>query len=104
MKSGFVLAEVLKIVDRIEFRSAQDYHAMSVVYETLLAQMGSDAGWSGEHYTPRPVVEFIVEIVDPRVGETVYDPCSGSCGFLVSSNDQMAHSVSTVSEHRQLQE
>jgi len=47
--------------------------------------MGSESGITGEFYTPRPLVRFMVERVDPRVGETVYDPACGSAGFLVEA-------------------
>ena len=56
MKSGYVLAEVIAIIDKVTFATSDDYHAMSVIYERLLAEMGGDASWSGEFYTPRPVV------------------------------------------------
>ncbi|WP_368499991.1 N-6 DNA methylase [Herbiconiux sp. A18JL235] len=98
MKSGYVLAEVLKVVDKIRFREADDFHAMTVIYETLLAQMGSDSGWSGEHYTPRPLINFIVDVVDPKVGEVVFDPCSGSAGFLVEAFEHMRPKATTTQE------
>ena len=74
---------------------------MSVLYETLLAQT-SDAGWSGEFYTPRPIVEFMVQVVDPQIGQTVYDPCSGSCGFLASAADHVRPQSNTREEQEQL--
>lgn len=86
MKSGYSLAEVIAIVDEVDFHAPEQFHTMSVVYETLLAQT-ADAGWSGEFYTPRPVVELMVEVVNPTIGETVYDPCSGSAGFLVAASE-----------------
>jgi type I restriction enzyme M protein len=88
MKSGYSLAEVIAIVNTIDIRSMQDHHALSVVYETLLAQT-ADAGWSGEFYTPRPIVEFIVDVIQPKLGETVYDPCCGSAGFLVAAAEYL---------------
>ncbi len=103
MKSGYVLAEVIDIVAKVDFHDTDEFHAMSVVYESLLAEMGSDAGWSGEHYTPRPIIEFIVAVVDPHVRETVYDPCSGSCGFLVAALTHLLQHVSTVDDHERLQ-
>lgn len=103
MKSGYVLAEVIDIVNKVDFRAADDYHAMSVLYESLLAEMGSDAGWSGEHYTPRPVIEFMVDVVGPEIGESVYDPCSGSCGFLVAALEHLQPRASTVADYEVLQ-
>jgi type I restriction enzyme M protein len=89
MKSGYSLREVIAKVDEIDFHSLENHHAMSVIYESLLAQT-ANAGWPGEFYTPRPIVESMVRVVAPKVGETVYDPCSGSCGFLVSAAEYMA--------------
>jgi len=94
MKSGYSLKEVVAVVDSIDFHALDNHHAMSVIYESLLAQT-ADAGWSGEFYTPRPVVESMVRIVDPKLGETVYDPCCGSAGFLVGSATHIAGQVKT---------
>lgn len=92
MKSGYSLKEVIGIVDSIDFHAVENHHAMSVIYESLLAQT-SDAGWSGEFYTPRPVVETMVRVLDPAIGERIYDPCSGSAGFLASSAQHIEPSV-----------
>ncbi|HEY9562456.1 MAG TPA: N-6 DNA methylase [Nocardioides sp.] len=97
MKSGYSLKEVVNIVDSIDFHALDNHHAMSVIYESLLAQT-ADAGWSGEFYTPRPVVEAMVRIVNPTLGETVYDPCSGSAGFLVGSAEHMAPDTKTTEQ------
>ena len=101
MKSGYSLAEVIGIVDDIDFHAVENHHAMSVIYETLLAQT-ADAGWSGEFYTPRPVVEFMVDLIDPRLGDTVYDPCSGSCGFLVTAAGHLRPQVKTTTDEETL--
>lgn len=101
MKSGYSLAEVIGIVDTIDFQAVENHHAMSVIYETLLAQT-ADAGWSGEFYTPRPVVEFMVDLVNPQLGETIYDPCSGSCGFLVSAAEHLRPQVETTADEETL--
>jgi type I restriction enzyme M protein len=103
MKSGYVLAEVIEIINEVDFRGADDYHAMSVIYESLLAQMGADAGWSGEYYTPRPIVEFMTDVVEPTLEESVYDPCAGSCGFLVAAFERARSLASTVSDQQRLE-
>ncbi|GAB3546635.1 hypothetical protein GCM10027404_07420 [Arthrobacter tumbae] len=97
MKSGYSLKEVIAIVDSIDFHALDNHHAMSVIYESLLAQT-ADAGWSGEFYTPRPVVESMVRIVDPTLGKRIYDPCSGSGGFLVASAEHVASATKTVED------
>ncbi|WP_214465600.1 N-6 DNA methylase [Microbacterium flavescens] len=100
MKSGYSLKEVVTIVDSIDFHSLDNHHAMSVIYETLLGQT-ADAGWSGEFYTPRPVVDSMVRIINPQLGERVYDPCSGSAGFLVGSATHMAPQSKTAEQQDQ---
>ena len=59
------------------------------MYEEILQAMGSEGGWSGEFYTPRPIIRLMVNIVDPKLGETVFDPFVGSGGFLVESFNQL---------------
>lgn len=97
MKSGHTLREVINLVDQIDFHALSDAHTMSVVYESLLAQ-ATDAGWSGEFYTPRPIVDAMVDVVQPKLGQTVYDPCAGSCGFLVSVNERLHGQAHTTTD------
>jgi len=102
MKSGFGLKEVIAIVDRIDFHAPQDVHTFSVVYESLLGRLGRDASWSGEFYTPRPIVRFMVTIVAPKLGEKVYDPAAGSAGFLAEAFEAMRGGEHTLEDHEQL--
>jgi type I restriction enzyme M protein len=97
MKSGYTLREVIDKVDEIDFHALDDSHTMSVVYESLLAQ-ATDAGWSGEFYTPRPIVDSMVAIAGPKLGQTIYDPCAGSCGFLVSAHQLLHDRAQTTAE------
>ena len=83
--SPYNLLEVIEILDKIEKHHFQDTHLLSQVYEEILQAMGSEGGWSGEVYTPRPVVRLMVRIVDPKLGDTIFDPFVGSGGFLVES-------------------
>jgi type I restriction enzyme M protein len=83
--SAHNLKDVLAIVDRIDFHSQDDIFTVSQVYEELLQRLGGENRVAGEFYTPRPVIRFIVECVAPQLGETVYDPACGSCGFLVQA-------------------
>ena len=83
------LLDVVEILDKIEKHHFQDTHLLSQVYEEILQAMGSEGGWSGEFYTPRPIIRLMVKIVDPKIGETIFDPFAGSCGFLVESFSQL---------------
>ncbi len=70
----------------------------------MLREMRDAAGDSGEFYTPRPVVRFMVAVTDPRLGETVLDPASGSGGFLVVAFTLLGYQVKTVADRKILQE
>lgn len=78
LQNGYVLRGVINIIEGIDFRSTEDVHVLCLIYEELLAQMGSEAGFQGEFYTPRHIIRFMVEMVDPQIGETVYDPAAGT--------------------------
>ena len=82
MKSGQLLRQVLnKIQESVDFNKAQERHAFGDMYEQLLRDL-QNAGNAGEFYTPRPVTEFMVRRVDPKLAETVMDPACGTGGFL----------------------
>lgn len=82
---GYILRDVLDTVDRLEFRTEDEHHQFSMLYEQRIAQMGNAGRSGGQYYTPRPLIKAIVDVVKPKIGETVYDPAAGSCGFLVEA-------------------
>jgi len=102
--SGYNLKDVLSIINGIDFHSQDDIFTVSQVYEELLRRLGSENRLAGEFYTPRPVVRFIVELVDPQIGETVYDPACGTCGFLAQAYLRMREKEQTLENHHFLQE
>jgi len=102
--SGYNLKEVLAILRGIDFLSHDDMFTVSQVYEELLRRLGSENRLAGEFYTPRPVVRFMVELIDPQIGETVYDPACGTCGFLAQAYLRMKENEHTLEDHRALQE
>lgn len=82
MKSGQLLRQVInKIQQGVDFNRAQERHAFGDMYEQLLRDL-QNAGNAGEFYTPRPVTEFMVRMVDPKLDEKVLDPACGTGGFL----------------------
>ncbi|WP_339902446.1 N-6 DNA methylase [uncultured Cyclobacterium sp.] len=85
--SGHTLREVLDIVDSLDFQSQDELFELSQVYESLLKGMGSDGGNSGEFYTPRAIIKTMVDVVEPQVGQSIYDGAVGSAGFLVEGFD-----------------
>jgi type I restriction enzyme M protein len=103
MRSGYLLRDVINKISGIHFTSSEELHTLGVLYETMLREMRDAAGDSGEFYTPRPVVRFMVEMTDPRLGETVLDPASGTGGFLVEAFNHLSKQVKTVGDRRTLQ-
>ncbi|MEH2355714.1 type I restriction-modification system subunit M [Nostoc sp.] len=101
--SPYNLKDVLEIIDSIDFKNPDDIHTVSHIYEGLLKRLGSENKMAGEFYTPRPIIRFMVEVIDPQIGETVYDPFCGSCGFLVEAYSHMQKQEKTTKDHKILQ-
>lgn len=103
MLSGYLLRDVVNLVDRVNFTSTDDIHTMGHLYESMLREMSDAAGDAGEFYTPRPLVRFIVQQVDPQVGESILDPAAGTGGFLVEALEHVRPSASSGTQWRSLQ-
>jgi type I restriction enzyme M protein len=82
-RSGYLLRDVVNLVNGINFNTADDIHTMAHLYESMLKEMRDSAGDSGEFCTPRPVIRFIVQMVQPKLGDTIFDP---ACGTAASSS------------------
>lgn len=104
MRSGYYLAEVIEILDSIDFQNPEDSHIISQVYEELLMKMGQEGGASGEFYTPRPIIRFMVKIVEPQIGQKILDPFCGSAGFLVEAYSFLKDKGDTLKKRKILQE
>ena len=89
MLSGYLLRDVVNLVDGIHFQAEDEIFTLSHLYESMLKEMRDAAGDSGEFYTPRPVVKLIVDRVKPRLGERVLDPACGTGGFLVEAYEYL---------------
>lgn len=87
--SWHTLREVLDIIDSLNFQSQDDLFELSHIYESLLQGMGNDGGNSGEFYTPRAIIKSMVQAIDPKIGQRVYDGAAGSCGFLIEAYEYM---------------
>jgi type I restriction enzyme M protein len=103
MKSGYLLRDIINKVGGIHFTSSNELHTLGALYESMLREMRDAAGDSGEFYTPRAVVRFMVEVTDPRLSETVLDPASGTGGFLVETYNHLEKQVKTVADRKRLQ-
>jgi type I restriction enzyme M protein len=104
MISGYLLRDVINLVDGIHFDSTDQIHTLGHMYESMLREMRDTAGDSGEFYTPRPVVKFMVEVIDPQLGETVLDPACGTGGFIAEAYQHLEKQCKTVKDKTTLQE
>jgi len=101
--SGYNLREVINLIDQLHFQSEEDKHEMTVLYESKIAKMGNAGRNGGEYYTPRPLIRSIVEVVNPKIGESVYDPACGSAGFLCEAFSHMEKQVKSTDDVKRLQ-
>ncbi len=102
MKSGTLLRQVINKINSINFNAQSDRHQFNDLYEKLLKDLQS-AGNAGEYYTPRALTQFIVEMVNPQLGEVVLDPACGTGGFLANTIDHVRKQVKTPEDEALLQ-
>jgi type I restriction enzyme M protein len=91
-RRGVSFAKVVQQVDKLHFSSETDVIVLSEIYEDLLKRVAADsAGYAGEFYTQRHIIRAMVQVVQPKPGENVYDPCFGTAGFLGEAADYLRH-------------
>ena len=96
-RRGVTFARIVQQVDKLHFSSETDVIVLSEIYEDLLKRVAADsAGYAGEFYTQRHIIRAMVEVVQPKPGDRIYDPCFGTAGFLGESADYIRHN-STLS-------
>lgn len=103
MKSGTLMRQVINKLNEIDFTTQEDRHTFNDMYETILRDLQS-AGNSGEYYTPRAVTQFMVDMVNPQLGEKVLDFACGTGGFLVCALEHLRKQIKNVEDERMLQE
>src|SRR5271170_2772537 len=89
IQSGYNLREIIDHIDELRFRSQNEKHELSHLYEAKIKNMGNAGRNGGEYYTPRPLIRAIVQVVGPKLGERIYDGAVGSAGFLCESFDYL---------------
>ena len=82
VQSGYNLREILELVDTLKFQTSADKHEMSSLYEDKIKNMGNAGRNGGEYYTPRPLIKAMIKVINPKIGQTIYDGAAGSAGFL----------------------
>jgi type I restriction enzyme M protein len=92
-QSGYSLRDALELMDQLRFRSQQEKHELSHLYEAKIRNMGNAGRNGGEYYTPRPLIRAMVKVIKPTIGETIYDGACGSAGFLCEAHDYMRHGL-----------
>jgi type I restriction enzyme M protein len=90
IQSGYNLREVLEIVDGLRFGSQTEKHELSHLYEVKIRNMGNAGRNGGEYYTPRPLIRAMIKVVDPQIGQRIYDGAVGSAGFLCEAFDYLS--------------
>lgn len=105
IQSGYNLREVLEIIDGLRFRSQDEKHELSHLYEVKIKNMGNAGRNGGEYYTPRPLIRAMIKVVAPKIGQKIYDGAVGSAGFLCEAFDYLnAQEGLTTSDMKILQE
>lgn len=102
MKNGTLFRQVINVINTIDFNSTTERHLFNDIYETILKELQS-AGSSGEYYTPRAVTQFMVDMINPQLGESILDPACGTGGFLTCSIDHISEQVKTPKDRDILQ-
>lgn len=103
MKSGTLLRQVINTIQGdVDFNSSEDRHLFGDIYEKILSDLQS-AGNAGEYYTPRAVTQFMVDMINPQLGEKVLDPACGTGGFLANAIEHLKKQVKTAKDSEILQ-
>lgn len=101
--SGYTLRDVLEATDQLRFGSVAEKHELSDLYEVKIKRMGNAGRNGGEYYTPRPLIRAMIQVIKPKIGETVYDGAVGSAGFLCEAFNYMRPHAKTTKDLETLQ-
>lgn len=102
LQSGYNLREVINLIDELRFRTHAEKHEMSHLYESKIKNMGSAGRNGGEYYTPRPLITTMVKVVEPAIGDKIYDGACGSAGFLCEAFNYLKSSKSLSTKETEI--
>lgn len=103
MKSGTTFRQAINKLNEIDFNSSKEHHIFNAIYEDILQGLATKKD-TGEFYTPRAVTKFIIDMVNPKLGEKIIDPACGTAGFLVCAIEHLNKQVKNVADRKTLQE
>ncbi|HYD83606.1 MAG TPA: N-6 DNA methylase [Opitutus sp.] len=101
--SGYNLRDVLEHTDELKFGSQAEQHELSLLYEAKIKKMGNAGRNGGEYYTPRPLIRAMIKVLQPKIGERIYDGAVGSAGFLCEAYQHMLPLAETTKQRETLQ-
>ena len=102
-RSGYILRDVIEEVEKLSFNTQVSRHELSELYETRIRRMGNAGRNGGEYYTPRPLIRAMIKVVDPKIGETIYDGAVGSAGFLCEAYEYLRSGDLSATDYDTLQ-
>lgn len=97
IQSGYNLREIIEMADTLPFRSSKDKHELSHLYETKIKNMGNAGRNGGQYYTPRPLIRAMIQVIQPKIGEKIYDGACGSGGFLCEAFEYLSKDKQSLS-------
>ncbi len=103
LQSGYSLRDAIDLVDELRFRSQTEKHELSHLYEAKIRNMGNAGRNGGEYYTPRPLIRAMIQVIDPKIGERIYDGACGSAGFLCEAFDYLRPKAQKAADLKTLQ-
>ena len=101
--SGYSLRDALDLIDQLSFKTQEHKHELSELYEAKIKNMGNAGRNGGEYYTPRPLIRAMIQVVQPKIGQTIYDGAVGSAGFLCEAYDFLRKDATTTTDLNTLQ-
>lgn len=103
LQSGYSLRDAIDLIDALRFGSQTEKHELSHLYEAKIKNMGNAGRNGGEYYTPRPLIRAMIKVVDPKIGERIYDGACGSAGFLCEAFDHLRPLAKKAADLKTLQ-